>query len=222
MRGPAYSFAVSHACSTSKANAGLTLEQIVVSWALVFAQSVRRLYESYAYSKSSSSSMWIGHWIMGLGFYFLINIALWVEGIPAIEEFHTIGPKMSMTRLAWAATVLQIWFVAYHMYRQNRLHYYLSTLPAAPNYELPTKDEFKTIVSPHYGHEISIYHGLAVIGSLNQSIIQLNWTLILGYLFVYVNLRTTAKGTKAWYATKFGDKAVRNKSLMLTKTYPFI
>jgi 3-oxo-5-alpha-steroid 4-dehydrogenase 3 len=197
------------------------LQQLCL-WSLVFSQSIRRLYESYAYAKPSKSSMWIGHWIMGLGFYFLINIAIWVESIP---ESSNMDPQQHSTSwILQAPIVFTVAFVSYCMYRQNSLHHYLFTLPPGPDYELPSKDEFEATIAPHYGYEVSIYGGIAVLGSLMRSStfalsIKINWTLILAYLFVYVNLHTTAKGTRDWYFRKWGPKAIENKSLMISTSY---
>lgn len=58
----------------------MTMNQIVLVWALMGAQGVRRLYESVAIFKPSASTMSIFHYIGGLGFYGLIGIAVWIEG----------------------------------------------------------------------------------------------------------------------------------------------
>ena len=59
----------------------MSLNQVMLCWALVMIQGLRRLFESYAFSKPSSSRMWFGHWILGLAFYIALSIAIWIEGI---------------------------------------------------------------------------------------------------------------------------------------------
>jgi len=110
---------------------------------------------------------------------------------------------------------------------QYKLHEYLFSLPSAPNYQLPTAGEFTNTICPHYGMEVHIYWLLAVMASLPQkpphleqtgtwTFVNLNWTLAFAYLFVYINLRTTAAGTREWYRQRFGDDAVKGKSLLIT------
>ena len=62
--------------------------RILLGWTLLFIQSVRRLGESLilASKPSSSSSMWIGHYIVGLTFYLLVNPAVYiVEALPTLQ-----------------------------------------------------------------------------------------------------------------------------------------
>lgn len=58
----------------------MTLDQLMVTWLMMFLQGSRRLYESLVISKPSSAQMWIGHWAMGIMFYALTSVALWIEG----------------------------------------------------------------------------------------------------------------------------------------------
>ena len=60
---------------------GMTLDQITVMWVLMAMQGVRRLYESIAITKPSQSKMSLLHWVLGVGFYAAMGIAIWVEGI---------------------------------------------------------------------------------------------------------------------------------------------
>ena len=110
--------------------------------------------------------------------------------------------------------ILELISIARHSYRQNRLHHYLATLPPAPHYQVPKKDAFTTTICPHYGEEVSIYCGLFSLGGLPFP----NLTLLIAYIFVYLNLNVTARGTREWYKEKFGDEAVRDKSLLFIKS----
>lgn len=70
--------------SLSYGYGSMTLSQTKLAWLLMFLQGSRRLYESLTLSSSSSKSsiskMWIGHWVIGAGFYVATGIAVWVEG----------------------------------------------------------------------------------------------------------------------------------------------
>lgn len=54
--------------------------QVVLVWGLMLLQAGRRLYECLAVMKPSRSTMWFVHWVVGLGFYFGVSVAIWVEG----------------------------------------------------------------------------------------------------------------------------------------------
>ena len=58
----------------------MSSQQVYIVLVLMVIQSVRRLYESLKVSSRSDSSMWVGHWLVGLAFYSGINIAVWIEG----------------------------------------------------------------------------------------------------------------------------------------------
>lgn len=58
----------------------MSLSQVIVCWILLAIQGSRRLWESWSFSKPSSSQMWFLHWLLGLAFYFAAGVAIWIEG----------------------------------------------------------------------------------------------------------------------------------------------
>lgn len=54
--------------------------RIFVAWCMMAIQGLRRLYESLFISKPGSSPMWAPHWILGLVFYTVMSVAIWIEG----------------------------------------------------------------------------------------------------------------------------------------------
>lgn len=61
--------------------AGVTFEQLAAAWTMMLLQGGRRIYEHAAVMRpSSKSTMWFVHWLLGLSFYILTNVAIWVEG----------------------------------------------------------------------------------------------------------------------------------------------
>lgn len=42
-------------------------------------QGLRRLYECLVVAKLSQSRMWVGHYLIGIAFYLVTNIAIWLE-----------------------------------------------------------------------------------------------------------------------------------------------
>lgn len=46
---------------------------------LLQLQGLRRLYECLIIAKSSRSRMWVGHYLIGIGFYLVTNLAIWFE-----------------------------------------------------------------------------------------------------------------------------------------------
>lgn len=58
----------------------MSVEQVILAWVLMTLQGARRLYEYVGIIRPSSSKMWIVHWLLGVSFYFCINISIWIEG----------------------------------------------------------------------------------------------------------------------------------------------
>lgn len=59
----------------------MTLCQVQLVWLMMMGQGVRRLYESIVFAKPSTSTMWIAHYIIGISFYLVTSVAVWIEGI---------------------------------------------------------------------------------------------------------------------------------------------
>lgn len=59
---------------------GTVRSRTLVAMGMLILQGVRRLYECLVISKSSKARMHIAHWVMGVMFYLLIGIAVWIEG----------------------------------------------------------------------------------------------------------------------------------------------
>ncbi len=57
-----------------------TSGQVALGWLLMFLQGARRVFEHATIVKSSKSTMWVAHWVLGLLFYLFISVAVWVEG----------------------------------------------------------------------------------------------------------------------------------------------
>ncbi|KAI7301549.1 hypothetical protein KC315_g16565, partial [Hortaea werneckii] len=69
----------------------MTLRQVLLAWGMVFVQGCRRFWECLALPQSpSKSQMWIGHWVLGIGFYTGLSVAVWVEGAPILAS-HTFS-----------------------------------------------------------------------------------------------------------------------------------
>lgn len=58
----------------------MTESQVVIVWVMMFLQAGRRLYECFVVMKPSKSTMWFVHWVLGLGYYLGVSVAVWVEG----------------------------------------------------------------------------------------------------------------------------------------------
>lgn len=73
----------------------MTIEQVIVIWCLMVAQGSRRLYECLYVTKErpSSSTMWIGHWLVGVAFYAAVSVSIWVEGS---RKAHICRPTITV------------------------------------------------------------------------------------------------------------------------------
>lgn len=55
------------------------LGRVVVAWTMMALQGSRRLYECVAVTKPGSSPMLAVHWLMGLMFYGVMGVSIWIE-----------------------------------------------------------------------------------------------------------------------------------------------
>ncbi|KAE9979996.1 hypothetical protein EG327_006730 [Venturia inaequalis] len=162
--------------------------------------------------------MWIGHWFIGIGFYVLVNVAIWIEGCKSLLHDHPTyqtflwAPLKILSgmnaQLAIGVSLFVIGAVA-----QNRAHAYLSSLRRTGTYSFPTHPLFSLTLTPHYFSECAEYLGLAIAAAPRGQYV--NKTLAAALIFVIVNLSITASGTYKWYAARFGQDKVNGKARMV-------
>lgn len=192
-------------------------------WIVVLAQGTRRLYECHAFSRPSKSTMWVGHWIMGMAFYVGLSVAIWIEGTQALSDHELTLVDFSIQ----APSVRTFITLAIFMFAsgiQHDCHAYLASLkPTGANnkdgksdYKLPTHPAFNLTVTPHYLAECVIY--LSIAGMAAPPGQWLNSTVTCALVFVAVNLGVTAHGTHEWYERRFGKMALQGRWRMV----PFI
>ena len=58
----------------------MTLGQVYLAWALMVVQGLRRLFEQLVVVNASHSKMWAVHWALGMSFYLVVGVAVWIEG----------------------------------------------------------------------------------------------------------------------------------------------
>ena len=66
--------------ASSASSSSMALGQIWLVWGLLLLQVVRRAFEHAVYFKPSPSRMWCVPWLLGLAFYTVTSVAVWVEG----------------------------------------------------------------------------------------------------------------------------------------------
>ncbi|PSR93960.1 hypothetical protein BD289DRAFT_459545 [Coniella lustricola] len=189
------------------ASSTTTGTQLALVWVMMMLQAVRRLYECFVVMKPSKSTMWFLHWVMGLGFYFGISMAIWVESSasPSAADFTTETTMKAAVALPLFAYG---WFMQYHCHRN---------LAKLKKYSLPDQGLFCYLVCPHYACECLIYSSLAIAAAPTGR--WCNQTLLSGAIFVVVNLGVTALGTRTWYAERFGMEKVASKWIMIPFLY---
>ncbi|RGP59021.1 hypothetical protein FLONG3_11311 [Fusarium longipes] len=189
----------------------MSLEQVFVAWLFMALQGSRRLHESLFVSKPGSSPMWFIHWALGLSYYIVISLAIWVEGSGAILAAWD-SPHQSFRIPRRLPSASALFLVAY--FKQNQCHRHLASLK---KYTLPNEGWFKYIICPHYTSECLVYLAIAWIAAPHGQL--LNKSVLGALVFVAVNLGATAKGTKAWYEQKFGADKVAGRWLMIPPVY---
>jgi 3-oxo-5-alpha-steroid 4-dehydrogenase 3 len=190
-------------------SSGMT-RAVQIAWLLMLLQGVRRVLESYAYTSTSKSPMWFGHWILGLLFYLTINVAIWIEGPFNSAEAVTSGQNEAFS---WKLVALPPAILVCHGL-QHSYHAYLYRLRTThTTYPLPSHPLFPNLLCPHYTCEVLIYLLLSFLTApAGQSV---NSTLLCATIFVVVNLGVTAAGTKEWYERQFGVGKVRGRKRMV-------
>ena len=182
----------------------MTSAQLMTVWVLMSLQSIRRLSESLFLSKASNTTMWIGHYVMGLAFYVAVNISLWIEGIPLRlprAEWYDLRGAFQRTETSWKTYVCLLTFL-FASVVQHRAHVYLSDLK---KYSLPTRFPFNRVVSPHYTAECVIYLSLAVLAAPPGHIS--NRSLSSALVFVVMNLGISADTTRSWMLQEFPERS---------------
>ena len=187
----------------------MTIEQVLLTWALLTIQGIRRLSETYALAKPSKASMWIGHWLLGIGFYVSLSMAIWVEGAPTLIRERDIVGKVVVTAPS-LKTLFSIPLFLIASGIEHDCHAYLASLP---KYSLPEHPIFKIFVCPHYVAEILIYVSLAIVSGPRGALV--NRTMLTTLVFVSTNLLITASNTKSWYEERYGPDSVAQRWLIL-------
>lgn len=214
----------------------MTFHQVLLTWLALLAQGSRRLYESHAFSRPSKSTMWVGHWLLGLAFYIGLSLSVWIEGISTLQT-HAVTLLDFSIEAPSIRTFLSLAIFMFASGIQHDCHAYLASLktsssktagaataptPTAtatatkPSYKLPDHPAFHPTLTPHYLAECTIYLSLAALAAPPGE--WLNGTLICALLFVAVNLGVTAHGTHEWYERKFGKSALEGRWKMV----PFV
>ncbi|KIW73893.1 hypothetical protein PV04_01974 [Phialophora macrospora] len=187
------------------------LETAALCAHLMLLQGLRRLLECVYVTQDSASRMWIGHYTIGMAFYIITNVAIWIEHLCQPLPTSLIATERSAL---WTRKILCTVVFLCASERQNRYHRHLSSLK---KYTLPEKHAFQYLIAPHYTMECVIYLSMAVLdvpSVINQhrqlpTSMTLNWTLFCTLVFVAVNLGVTADGTKEWQRKKFPDESFR-------------
>ncbi|GAD97774.1 hypothetical protein PVAR5_6454 [Paecilomyces variotii No. 5] len=206
-RGPAFTFIAAH-INEEHRSSSMSLNQVMLCWALMTVQGARRLYECLATAKSSSSQMWFVHWLLGIAFYIAMNLAIWVEGVGTILTQDITLYHLRVTSVPTPRTLLCLPLFLLASGLQHDCHHYLASLK---KYTLPAHPLFLWIVCPHYTAECTIYLSLALLAAPPGDTI--NKTVLSGLLFVAVNLGITAASSKRWYMQKFGPENVDTVSM---------
>ncbi|KAF3404727.1 Polyprenol reductase 1 [Talaromyces pinophilus] len=208
-KGPAFQFVVSNMTDEHLQNS-MTIQQVLLCTTLMLIQGGRRLYESFALAKPSSSQMWVVHWLLGLCFYAGITTAVWVEGSGSVLSTTLTIQDLRISQVPSLRTLLCLPIFLMASGIQHDCHHYLSSLK---EYTVPKHPLFQWVVCPHYTAECAIYLSLALLAAPGGEII--NKSVLCGLLFVVVNLSSTAYNTEKWYKAKFGEDTVHGKWKML-------
>jgi 3-oxo-5-alpha-steroid 4-dehydrogenase 3 / polyprenol reductase len=194
---------------TSTERPSMSFNQLVLCWTLLAIQGSRRLYECIILNKPSMSQMWIGHYLLGIGFYLAMGIAIWIEGAPAlVSTDEPLGDARISAPSLSTFIFLPVFLLASGI--QHDAHFYLNSLR---KYALPSHPAFQSIIAPHYTAECAIYLSLALLAAPKGHFI--NRTLLAALTFVVIELGVSADTSKRWYIQKFGTEQVAHRWRMI-------
>jgi 3-oxo-5-alpha-steroid 4-dehydrogenase 3 len=228
-RGNAFLFLAS--LYAGDAEASMTMNQIVLVWLFMTLQGCRRLYECATLLKSSAAKMPISSWALGVAFYLIVGVSIWVEGIRKswlpfksysdimlIRVATLLKDRLSPKEVSISMPSLKA-FIAVPLFLlasgiQRNCHEYLSRLK---KYALPEHPLFLWVICPHYTSECVIYLALAIVAAPSGHL--LNKTISAVLLFTAVNLAITAESTRVWYSQKFGADKIKERWRMVPFLY---
>ncbi|KAK0737029.1 hypothetical protein B0T21DRAFT_410499 [Apiosordaria backusii] len=194
----------------------MDLVQVAAGWSMMALQALRRTYEHvFVVRPSPKSTMWVVHWVLGVGFYVAMSVGVWVEGAGALLNNNntTRANNLELERETMTKLAVAIPAFFYAWANQYYSHKHLSSLR---KYSLPTEGLFRWFVCAHYTCECLLYLSMAVATAPNGGWV--NRTVVCALVFVVVNLGVTASGTRRWYEQKFGRGAVEGRWNMI----PFV
>ena len=90
LRGSVFQ-AVSARISPEHLQNSMSVNQVLLCWALMTVHSSRRLAESFVFSKPSTSRMFFVHWLLGIAFYLAATVAIWIEGAGRFTAHTKLG-----------------------------------------------------------------------------------------------------------------------------------
>lgn len=164
--------------------------------ALFLTHSLRRTLETVFIDRPSGSTMWIGHYLVGLMFYVFTNLAMVAEHI--VDTDQHVVPRPSYGTIL-SGLCLITFFAA--QVGQHSVHRLLASYRAqcTPGQYLNPQDGlFRYLIAPHYTAEIVMYFALALMNGENLC---LYWVV----LWTFLTLTTSALETDAWGKKTFSD-----------------
>ncbi|CAG8471453.1 964_t:CDS:2 [Ambispora gerdemannii] len=187
--------------------------ECVLALLMLQIQTTRRMFECFWVERPSlDSKMHIGHYMVGITFYFMMGIAVWIEGsgwflnttFASVNEFLAIHIPFAIFLFIYAS---------HHQHIQHKILASLRT-SSSPRYSLPTGDWFDVMSSAHYFSEILIYISFVILTKAK------NFTLWLALIATIFNLIQFAIDSYHWEHRVFkGDVKLQKKKWIII---PFI
>jgi 3-oxo-5-alpha-steroid 4-dehydrogenase 3 len=164
---------------------------------LLMIQTSRRFAECLFIQNNSNSTMHVGHYLVGLSFYIVTSLAVWIDfGLEKRVDWNwtrEVRITLGIVLFVWASR------------RQYQSHVLLANLRSQRQnplqsrvYSLPRGGPFSKTLFPHYSSEMLIYTAIFIIAPSMTTLLLLVWTI--------ANLTVSAHQGMNWYREKFGVK----------------
>ncbi|KAJ1910340.1 hypothetical protein H4219_006234, partial [Mycoemilia scoparia] len=197
-----------------------------------------RLYECATKQPASKARMHIGGYIVGVLFYLISPIAVFIDSIYAaaeslssasqfVDQASSTPGTINTIHFAFTAitAIAGIWLFFYAKIHQWRCHSILFNLRERQKqdmtqtsnhsieYGLPTGDLFDYLTCPHYFCDILVYLALYTLSGFK------NTSCLCVMIWTIANLSASASKNHEWYQKTFGDRYPKSRYRIIPYIY---
>ncbi|EGC30403.1 hypothetical protein DICPUDRAFT_83663 [Dictyostelium purpureum] len=188
-----------------------------ILYVLFIIQGLRRCYETVKIQSHRYSEMSLFLFASGISYYVFLASSIYFETLFKEMNGTILEQTNSLEKKNIIKIIISVALFTVNSYEQFQSHKILASLRATdkkdessttPQYRIPYGRLFNRCSSPHYFCEILIYLSFLLLTYFNY------YTLLLCFVFTFVNLFHRASETHDWYITKFREYPKQRKIMI--------